>query len=291
MKKIRFVLVFILPVIIGLSSCQDETAKKLEPGDPSMVPTGVITGSVIDNLGTSAVFSVTVGGNTGGVLLDNGIIVSTANDFTISTPGIFIGSAKEAVTGESEAKVEGLSKSTPYNYRAFSYNTNGVTYGEIKSFETSNFTVSPYKTQFRSDVPSDIADWVFDEYTGFDESGEDWVWFNDDVDETCVSAYNVGWDLTLISPLIKINNKLDTLSFNFLTGGYGSPQTVVKVYITEDLDDYGAPVKNWTFDTIKASTKIGMEAYFEKAVYVVIVIEEGDFILWDFAIAPPSLKK
>jgi hypothetical protein len=134
-----------------------------------------------------------------------------------------------------------------------------------------------------------VNEWVFDKYTGYDPEGEDLVWFGEDIGTTCVSSYCDGEDLTLISPLIRITNPADTLGFYFYAGGYGSPQTQVKVYITEDLSNYGAPVKDWSLNAgTNSRTATPLADYFEKSIYVVIVIEAGDFILYRFSIAPTT---
>ena len=79
------------------------------------------------------------------------------------------------------------------------------------------------------------------------------------------------------------------LSFNLYGGGYGSPVTKVKVYITEDIENFGEPVKDWTFTTsTSGKTTAPMGPYYGKSVYVVFVVEAGDFIFWNFAIAPPA---
>jgi hypothetical protein len=247
---------------------------------------GITTGVLLDNLGTSVVLASSVNNDGGGKLLENGIMLSTSNNFSNSSNVIY-GTADAAVVGDFSVKIAGLQKSTEYYYRAYSLNINGVSYGEIKSFTTSNVTFSPYITSFRPNVAADIADWVFDKYTGFDESGEDLIWFSSAAWATEVSCYWDGEDLKIVSPLIRVAKDTDILSFNFYTGGYGSPVTKVKVYITEDLDNLGTPVKDWSLGGGRASTAIPLASYVDKSIYVVIVVEAGDFIFTNFAIAPP----
>jgi hypothetical protein len=291
MKKINYFLCLFLPVFLGLLSCEEESAGKLEPGDPTLIPTGVVTGNVIDNLGTSAIISLTVGSDGGGFLLSNGIIASTASNLTIETPGVVIGAdaAKVATTGELQVTVSGLTKSTIYYFRAFSYNSNGIAYGDIKSFETSNVTFTPYRTQFRPNVAADIADWVFDKYTGFDESGADLVWFDSQIGTTSAACYWDGDDLTVISPLIRVANEADTLRFTGYFGAFGSPEITVKLYITEDLENYGEPARTYNFTTYTAGgVRVPMAAYLGRSIYVIFVVERGDFILANFSIAPTA---
>ena len=271
-----------------LSACEIEMQQNSAPlgdPDPSKIPTGVATGNVIDNLGTSAAISGAVASDGGSRLLDNGIAVDTVNNFKT---GIYFGAADTAVTGEFSVVVRGLQKNKQYFYRAYSLNANGAAYGEIKSFTTANVTFSPYRTKFDPTKPADIADWVFDQYTGFDESGQDLVWFSEDIGETSVACYHDGEDLTIVSPLVRIASAADVLSFKFYAGGYGSPETKVKVYITEDRNNLGTPVKDWTLSGGPAQTAIPLASYFEQSIYVVIVVESGDFIFYDFAIAPTS---
>ena len=295
MKILLNKLAIILSVFCILTACED--AIQVNSGitdpiaDPSKAPTGVATGAVIDNLGTSAVISSSVTGEGGSKLLDNGVILSEKNDFTIATSGVIIAASKTVATGAFSATATGLTKSKLYYYRAYSYNAEGISYGEIKSFETANVTFSPYRTQFRPTVPADIADWVFDKYTGFDESGEDLVWFTTISSRTGVATYWAGEDLTITSPLVRIANSADELKFQFIPSYYESEEIIVKVYITEDLNNYGEPVKNWNFgydDYGLYSTTIPMAAYNGKSVYVVIVVEAGDFFICNFSIAPPA---
>ncbi|MDR1898183.1 MAG: hypothetical protein LBR10_15510 [Prevotellaceae bacterium] len=289
--KTLYKLLAVFCAVCFLAACEQE----IEPNsgvtdyvpDPSKIPTGVTTGELLDNLGTSVILASSVSGDGGSVLLDNGVIVSEATDFTIASQKITIQAADTATIGNFEVTVTGLKKSTTYYYRAYSYNADGIAYGSIKSFTTLNVTFSPYKSDFAPNTAA-VADWVFDRYTGYDPDGVDLVWFSTEIGTTSVASYWGGEDLTLISPLIRIANSADTLSFYFYAGGYGSPQTKVKVYITEDLDNYGAPVKDWTLPGGGARTSIPMDAYFEKSVYVVIVIEAGDFILYRFSIAPTT---
>ena len=277
-----------LSALCLLYACEIEIQQNSAPlgdPDPSKVPTGVVTGDVIDNLGTSAIVAGSVTGIGGGNLTDIGILMDTVDNFKT---GLYVGSADTAMTGEFRALVGGLKKGKRYFYRAFSLNAYGAAYGEIKSFTTANVTFSPYKTQFNPANPADIADWIFDKYTGFDESGKDLIWFSTDLGPTSVACYRETEDLTVVSPLIRVANAADVLSFKFYAGGYGSPETKVKVYVTEDRNNLGTPVKDWTLPSGRAQTSIPMAPYFGKSIYVVMVIEAGDFIFYDFAIAPPA---
>jgi hypothetical protein len=255
--------------------------------DPSKTPTGVVTGDLIENLGTSIIVGSSVSSDGGSPLLDNGVIVSSENDFTLASQNIIIKSADTAIAGKFEVTVTGLNKSTAYYYRAYSYNANGIAYGDIKSFTTLNVTFSPYTSDFAPHTAA-VTDWIFDKYTGYNPDGVDLVWFTDILGTTSVASYWEGEDITLTSPLIRIANSADTLSFYFYTGGYSVSTTKAKVYITEDLSDYGTPVKDWTLPPGPARTAIPLDAYFEKSIYVVIVIEAGDFILYRFSIAPTT---
>ena len=243
---------------------------------------------LIDNLGTSAIISASVTGDGGSELLDNGVILSRNSQFDINSQGIILGVASTVGTGEFQVTAGGLSKSTLYYFRAYSFNANGVTYGEIKSFETSNVTFSPYRTRFRPDVPADIVDWYFGGYTGHDEDGEDPIWFNDDVGTTCITAYTDGDDFIIISPLVRVANAADVLGFSY-DGAWYFSQTILKVYITEDLNNYGEPVRDWTFDSYTdGETTEPMAPYLGRSIYVVFVLEAGDCSLWNFSIAPPA---
>jgi hypothetical protein len=292
MKKLYKLSITLLFAVCVFTACEQDIEKNsgiTDPvQDPSKVPTGVVTGDLIDNLGTSVIVASSVSGDGGSVLLDNGVIVDTVNNLTLATKSVIIAAADTALTGNFEVTVTGLKKSTAYYYRAYSYNADGITYGDIKSFTTLNVTFSPYKSDFAPYTPA-VDDWIFDKYTGYDPDGVDVVWFSEDIGTTCVASYWDGEDITLTSPLIRIANPADTLGFYFYAGGYGSPTTKVKVYITEDLSDYGTPVKDWTFPGgTNSRTAIPLEAYFGKSIYVVIVIEAGDFILYRFSIAPTT---
>ncbi|MDR1723608.1 MAG: hypothetical protein LBR84_06700 [Tannerella sp.] len=275
------------------SACEESIIKNsgiTDPEiDPSKTPTGVTTGEVIDNLGASVVLSGSVSGDGGSSILDNGFILHTSSNFTLDSANLVVGSATNPAVGSFEATVTGLIINTTYYYRAFSYNINGITLGEVKSLLTAGGLPTPYSTKFDPSKPTDIQGWVFDKYTGFDPEGLDPVWFNEDVGETCVSSYWMGEDLTLISPCFYITNESDVLKFNVFIGGYGSTATKVKVYITEDLDNYGAPLKNWEISGYTyGPISINMASYYKKNVYIIYVIEAGDFILYNFSIAPPA---
>jgi hypothetical protein len=287
MKKISYILFFVLLAIVSCS--EDELVKSDYDyvSDPNAVPSGVTTGDVIDNLGTGAVITLSVNSDGGSKLLDNGIMLSITNDFSIEKTGNTVfGSATNPSTGNFEIRINNLSKNTTYYYRAYALNANGAAYGEVKSFTTANVTFTPYQTAFDPSQPADITDWIFDRYTGFDPDGVDLVWFSTDIGSTSVACYWDGEDLTLVSPLLRIANAADVLSFQFYSGGYGSPETKVKVFIAENLDNLGTPVKDWTLGSGAARTSIPMESYFEKSVYIVIRIESGDFILYNFAVKP-----
>jgi hypothetical protein len=254
--------------------------------DPSKAPTGVSTGNILDDRGTSIDISGSVSGDGGSAILDNGFLLHTDANFTIESANLIVGSSTTTSTGSFEATVGGLKNGTLYYYQAYSYNANGIALGDKKSLTTSKAIPTPYTSSFNPDVPAEIAGWVFDKYTGFDESGLDLVWFSSAISTSDLSCYSEDEPITLVSPLFRISGQADILGFYFYACGYGSPETKVKVYITEDLNNYGEPVKDWTFTEIHTRTEIPMEAYFEKNVYVVIVIEEGDLILYNFSVAP-----
>jgi hypothetical protein len=291
-RNIKSIGFLISLLFIGLSACEESIPERnvnINTGDPSKAPAGVTTGDVLDNLGTSAIFAASVSSDGGDGLLENGIIVSLNDNFTAASAGVIIGSNTATPTvGNFQMTVGGLNKSTNYYYRAYSFNLNGITYGDIKSFETANVTFSPYKTAFDPSKLADIADWVFDKYTGFDPEGVDLVWFNTDVGTTCVSCYWDDEDITIISPLIRIANPADVLSFRAYFGAYGSPLTNVKVYVTEDPDNLGEPIRSYSYAVANGTITIPMESYYGQSIYVIFVIESGDFIFWNFAIAPPA---
>ncbi|MDR2026501.1 MAG: hypothetical protein LBQ01_02960 [Prevotellaceae bacterium] len=292
MKKLYKLTVTLLFAVCMFAACEQDIEKNsgiTEPvQDPSKTPTGVVTGDLIDNLGTSVIVASSVSGDGGSALLDNGVIVSSSSEFTLATKDVTVATADTARTGSFEVRVTGLSKNAAYYYRAYSYNANGITYGDIKSFTTLSVVFSPYKSDFAPGTPA-VADWVFDKYTGYDPEGVDLVWFSTDIGTTSVASYRDEEDITLTSPLIRVANSADTLGFYFYAGAYGSPETKVKVYITEDLSDYGAPVKNWTLPGgTHSRTAIPLKDYYEKSIYAVIVIEAGDFILYRFSIAPTT---
>ena len=265
--------------------------------DPSKAPSGVITGDILNNLGTSAILSASVSNDNGSVLLDNGVIASTESDFTLLTKGVVTAAASTVETGNFEVRLNGLTKNTTYYYKAYSYNASGIAYGEVKSFQTANVTFTPYSTQFDPEIPSDIAEWVLDEFTGFDESGMDPVWFFNPADAGApaawgksIAVYNGGEPdetYTISSPQFMIAEN-DELSFSFYIGLFGAaPTAKIKVYITEDLNDLGTPVKDWDLPD-GGNTNISMAPYANKLVYVVWVVEQGDVFFYNFSIKPAA---
>lgn len=274
-----------------LASCEQEIERNSGsdsvPG-LSNVPSGVVTGDLTENLGMSVTISVTVGGDGGSRLLDNGVIVCPRDSFTLASTGIMIVSADTAVTGSFTVTVTGLSKNTAYYCRAYSLNANGIAYGDIRPFTTIDIIFSPYTSDFAPHTAA-VDGWVFDRYTGYDPDGVDPVWFSLDIGTTSVASFCESEAITLVSPAVRIASPADTLSFYFYAGAYGSPQTRVKVYVTENLNDYGDPVKDWTLTSGGGRTAIPLDGYTDKTVYAVIVIEEGDFILYRFSIAPTTL--
>jgi hypothetical protein len=280
----------VIASLVLLTACEesiDQNSGITDPvRDPSKTPTGVTTGDLIDNRGTSVVVGGSVSGDGGSAILDNGILLHTNANFTLDSANLIVAPATSTSAGSFQATATGMKKSTAYYYQAYSYNANGITLGDKKSLITSNVTFTPYKTSFNPAVPAEIADWIFDKYTGFDESGLDLVWFSDAVNTTDISCYRDDEDITLVSPQLRIANEADILGFYFYAGGYSSPQTKVKVYITEDPNILVDPVKDWTFSTTHSRTEIAMSPYYDKSVYIVIVLEEGDLILYNFSVAP-----
>lgn len=281
----------ILLFAIGMfAACEQEIDKNSGTTDyvqdPSKIPSGVVTGDLIDISTTSVIVEYSVSSDGGSLLLQNGVIVDTVRDFTLATKSIIIAAADTALTGNFEITVRGLSPNTTYYYKAYSYNANGIVYGDVKSFTT---LIPPwsYISNFAPNTAA-VDGWIFDKYTGYDPDGVDLVWFSEEIGTTSVASYRDDEDITLVSPSIIVTNAADTLAFYFYAGGYGSPETNVKVYITEDLSDYGTPVKNWSLQRGSGRTAIPLADYFEKSIYVVIVIESGDFILYRFSIAPTT---
>ena len=290
--KTLYKLLAILPAVCLFAACEQEIEQNSGntdyTPDPAKAPSGITTGDVVDNLGTAVVISSSVSGDGGSTLLDNGVIVSsTSGDFTIISKNVIIQPAATPAVGSFQVRIGGLKKSETYYYRAYALNVDGIRYGDVRSFTTLNLIFSPYTSNFAPKTTA-VDDWIFDKYTGYDPDGVDLVWLNDDLGTTAVSSYWDGEDLTLVSPLIRVANALDTLGFYFYAGGYGSPKTKFKVYITEDLSDYGTPVRDWEFETIHTRAAIPMAAYFEKSIHVVYVIEAGDLILYRFSIAPTT---
>ena len=296
MKKIKYV-IGIIAAIIAFSSCVQEIEKNsgvTDPViDPAKTPTGVVTGDVVKNLGNSATFAVTVGGDNGSELKDVGVILSkNAVDFTLTTPDVLFSSGTTPQIGENEVTVRALSIGTDYYYRAYSMNANGISYGEIKSFTTLAVFFTPYTTDF-SDKPGARDYWTLDEFTGYGD--DDYVWWFNPTDAGApaswgqsIAAYSEGTPdeiFKIISPQISIAAN-DTLGFYFYVGLFGGPSpTKIKVYITEDLDNLGTPVKDWSFAATNSRTAIPMDAYVNKMVYVVWVIEQGDVFFYHFSIA------
>jgi hypothetical protein len=295
MKTLCKISITLLSAIVLFAACEKEIEKNSGitdyVQDPSKAPSGVVTGDLLDTMVTSITVSFSVSNDGGSPLLENGVIVGLSPDFTLATKGVIIQAADTARVGDFTVTVTGLTKDTPYYYKAYSYNVDGITYGDVKSCKTKNLPFS-YTSDFKPETAA-VDGWVFDKYTGYGTPDVDLVWLNSAIGTTSVSSYWEGEDLTLISPLITVNNSADTLGFHFFAGGYGSPQTQVKVYITEDLSNYGAPVKDWSMDGFveAAHTAIPMEDYFEKSIYVVIVIEAGDFFLYRFSVAPTTNVK
>lgn len=298
MKKIKYI-VGAFSALIMFFAC--EQGIELNSGitdptiDTSKKPSGVITGDLVANLGNSVTINVTVGSDNGSDIKDVGVILmkGDVSDFGIETPGVIFSNGNTSKTGESEITAGGLSIGTLYSYRAYSTNVNGITYGEVKNFTTVAVFYTPYKTNFSEAVG--MRDyWVLDNYTGYDESGQDPVWFMDPSVYGApaswgqsIAVYNSGAPgeiYKIISPQIMIAEK-DTLSFSFYIGLFGAPKPAeIKVYIAEDLNNLGDPVKDWSLNS-GGRTTIPMAAYLNKSIQVVWVVEKGDVFFYLFAIA------
>lgn len=263
--------------------------------DTSKKPSGVVTGDVTSNLGNSATFNVTVGGDNGSSISDVGVILIKGDvaDFNVETQGVIFSTNNAKQVGASEITASALSIGTLYSYRAYSTNVNGITYGEVKTFTTLAVYYTPYKTNF-SEAPGMRDYWVLDNYTGYDESGQDPVWFFDPSEAGApalwgqsIAIYNSGSPgetYTITSPKVMIAEN-DTLSFDFYIGLFGGPKPAkIKVYITEDLNNLGTPVKDWSLSS-GGKTAIPMEAYLNKSIQVAWVVEQGDVFFYRFAIA------
>ncbi len=300
MKKMKY-FIGISVVAVMLSACEQEIAKNsgiTDPVlDPSKKPTGVVTGDVLTNKGNSASFSLTVGGgesitDVGVVLVPNDTIEKyQLKDWDISTKGAIFSQKINPQAGESQVEVKALSIGTEYNYRAYSMNANGITYGEIKEFTTLAVFFTPYITDF-SDSPGARDYWYLDGLTGTGE--DDLVWWFDPTEAGApaswgqsIAAYHDGAPLTIHSPQISISEN-DTLSFQFYIGLFtGEATAKIKVYITEDLDNLGSPVKDWTL-AAGGRTAIPLAEYVNKMVYVVWIVEQGNVFFYHFAIAPTT---
>ncbi|MDD4426685.1 MAG: hypothetical protein PHS40_12225 [Mariniphaga sp.] len=298
MKKIKYIIGAFSALIMFLGC---EQGIELNSGitdptvDPTKKPTNVVTGDVVTNLGNSATFNVTVGGDNGSGILDVGVILIKGNvtDFGVETQGVIFSTGNAKQIGASEITASALSIGTLYSYRAYSTNVNGITYGEVKTFSTLAVYYTPYKTNF-SEAPGMRDYWVLDNYTGYDESGQDPVWYFDPSAAGApaswgqsVAVYNSGAPgetYKISSPKVMIAEN-DTLSFSFYVGLFGGPKPAkIKVYVTENLENLGTPVKDWSLSS-GGRTKIPMAAYLNKSIHVVWVVEQGDVFFYLFAIA------
>ncbi len=260
----------------------------------------VTTDSLVDNLGLMAVFSGTVvsdGGNK--AMRDNGFVVSKGSIPSLQSPDALVGGMVAPKEGRYEVTVSGLETSTKYYYRAFAQNGKGVSYGEVGSFTTLQSALfrTPYATDFSPEKPVYTrGGWVLDKYKGTEDSGQDTLWYYDFEKEWGVA--NAGWSiaakyhgepLKIISPLIGVATG-DTLQFTFVPRLFGATTMKVKLYITNNVDSLGDPLT--TFDQVGYPSNRTMYGHYEELsdyegqeVYVVLVMEEGDWVLFHFAVA------
>ncbi len=289
---------FILAALSLLAVACHESTEEPNPVVTGNVPT-VRTDSLVENLGVSAIFAGYVQKNGGNALYDNGFIVDTTPDLTMQTSGVALGGVRNPKLGSYETTVAGLQTSTNYYYRAFSMNAKGVSYGDVKSFRTLDAALfkSPYNTDF-SPARKEITrtGWALDTFSGYGDY--DYVFWFDLENELGMSGS--GWaivayyndtlmtrPLKISSPLIRIAEN-DNLYFYFIPMLFGSREFAIDIYVTEDLDDLGAPLSTFT----DADVSLRNYSFYQplnglegKECYVVYVLRKGDITLYHFGIS------
>lgn len=144
-----------------------------------------------------------------------------------------------------------------------------------------------YQTNFSNENAQ--AGWVLDKFSGFGK--EDNVWFFNMAEVgaasagNAVAAYIEDEPYRIISPSITVDED-DILSFNYYPGLFGSENAKVKVYIREEGAPLGEPIKDWDLETGDGgSASIPLDEYVGKSIKVIFVVEEGDFLFYQFAVA------
>jgi hypothetical protein len=150
-----------------------------------------------------------------------------------------------------------------------------------------------YKTDFSN--AAGRTGWVLDKYSGTGET--DNVFFYNMADAGAASWGNAivasyGTEtLKIISPSFSITSATDTLTFGYYSGLFGSTVNAkVKVYIRvagESLD-LNNPIKNWDLAKGVGSTAIPLKDYAGKSIKVILMVDQGDFLFYHFAIAQTS---
>lgn len=146
-----------------------------------------------------------------------------------------------------------------------------------------------YSTDFSDEAAQ--AGWVLDKYSGHGE--DDNVWFFDMEEAgapnlgTSIATYVENESYKIISPSINVEEG-DILSFGLFAGLFGSEDNArVKVYIREDgaAFDSENPIKDWDLSKGGGSTSIPLDDYVDKTIKVIFIVEQGDFLFYQFAVA------
>ena len=135
MNKITYTGLVVAAMIFALAAftgCKKDILKEDPSIDPSKVPTGVVTGDTSGITYNTATITGSV--LSGEQLLDWGICLYSGSDES----RLKIYSAVKLDSGKREFKiaVTGLLDNTTYHYKSYAQNSNGVAYGETKSFTT-----------------------------------------------------------------------------------------------------------------------------------------------------------
>ncbi len=113
----------------------------------------VSTGEAQNIEAYSAVLKGTVLNNFNENITENGMLISTQNNFTQSTPGVITIAADNITqSGDFTVEVTNLQAGTRYYYKAYAENQNGVGTGGIKELITScmPYTEFPYSEDFEN---------------------------------------------------------------------------------------------------------------------------------------------
>jgi len=309
-KIFRLISLVIISTFL-FAGCADESLVKSNfdvTVNKANLPNGIVSDKLIEDYGVSAIVSASLGTTGSGAdttLNDLGAIASTNPEFDLSTANVVVTSVGESnfKAGAFEVEIKGLELGTKYYWKAFAQNKNGIIYGDVKEFTTSTSAVfkTPYKTDFTYEAGTDSLKapnrlyWVLDKYTGYD-TVNDYVWwsnFGNDAGDTSlgnsIAAYYDGTPLNIVSPKFKIAGSTDTLCVKLYAGLYGHSfgGTAFSIYITEDLANLGTPVKS--YPKLKGwysnGLKVPMTSYYNKQVYIVFQVTNGDVVFYRFSIA------